>query len=292
MNMFKTVLVPLLGRGRDSEVLETAREVMLDMGGHLDCLYVHDDAADLIACMQTDAMGVPVTSPELITTLQQQALAQRAQARRAFDHFCQTRGIVSPTSPSAGRISASWRDVSDNVPATVSEAAHYSDAVIIERTPKPLEMSPADLGSIVIGAGRPVLLFPEDWRPRPIRHVAIAWKDTPEAARAVSTALPVLLQARQVSLFAASEDYTLNAAEKSVHACAAFLRWHGIDPEIRCMESDEEDAKALVFAGAAGVGADLVVMGAYGHSRLRELAFGGFTRRVLLESALATMLVH
>ena len=290
--MFKTVLVPLLGQGRDKDALETAREVMLDSGGHLDCLYVHDDAADIVSCIQSDALGVPVASPELVTALSEEARAQKAKAHQIFDHFCQAHGIAGHGSPGTGQLSASWREASDAVADTVAQAAHYTDAVFLQRDAKPLKPTSADLGRIVIGAGRPVLLFPEDWRPRPIRRVAIAWKDTTEAARAVSAALPVMTQARQISLFTASEGSGLKDAEKSVHACAAFLRWHGLEPEIRCMECDEGDAKALVFAEAAGVGADLVVMGAYGHTRLRELAFGGFTRRVLLENALPTMLVH
>lgn len=290
--MFKTVLVPLLGQGGDKEVLETAREIMLDNGGHLDCLYVHDDAAAIIACIQTDAMGVPVASPELIDALNQEAKAQKNQARQTFDHFCQIQGIAGQDTPKADRLSASWRHASADVASAISHNARYSDAAILKRTPKPFETSLSDLGRIAMGSGRPVLVFPEAWRPRPIRHVAIAWKDTAEAARAVSAAIPVMLQARQIVLLSASEDSELKDTKKSAHACAAFLRWHGLDPEVRCLESDKEDAKALVFAEAAGVGADLVVMGAYGHSRLRELAFGGFTRRVLSESDLPVMLVH
>ena len=290
--MFKIVLVPLLGLGGDKDVLETARQVMLDSGGHFDCLYVHDDAAAIVSCIQTDAMGVPVSSPELIDALNREARAQKAQARQTFDHFCQTHGIVGQGLPGAGRLSASWREVSDDVAVTISQASHFSDAVILKRNPKPLEPTFADIGRIVISSGRPVLAYPEDWRPRPIRRVAIAWKDTAEAARAISTAMPVMAQARQIFLFAASEGSDLKDTEKSAHACAAFLRWHGLDPEVHCMECDEEDAKSLVFATAAGVGTDLVVMGAYGHSRLREFAFGGFTRRVLSECSLPVMLVH
>ena len=290
--MFKTVLVPLLGQGGDKQALETAREVMLDNGGHLDCLYVHDDAAAIVSCIQTDAMGVPVASPELIDALNQEAKAQKAQAHKIFDHFCQTYGIAGQGSTSAGQLSASWRDKSDDVAATISQAAHYNDAVILKRDAKFLEPALSDLGRIVMGSGHPILIFPDDWQPRPIRRIAIAWKDTPETARAVSAAIPLMIQARQTFLFAVTEDARLKDTEKSAHACRAFLRRHGLEPQIHCMESDKEDAKAQVFAAAAGVGADLVVMGAYGHSRLREFAFGGFTRRVLFESDLPVMLVH
>ena len=107
--MFKTALVPLLGQENDKEALETAREIMLDDNGHLDCLYVRDDAAAIVSCIQTDALGVPVASPELIDALNREAEAQKARSRQAFDHFCHANGIVDQSSPGAGQLSAAWR---------------------------------------------------------------------------------------------------------------------------------------------------------------------------------------
>ena len=105
--MFKTVLVPLLGQGNDKETLEAAYEIMHSDGGHLDCLYVHDDAAEIVSCIQTDALGVPVATPELIDMLNREALAQKAKSHQIFDHFCQSHEVVRQTSASSGRLSAS-----------------------------------------------------------------------------------------------------------------------------------------------------------------------------------------
>lgn len=291
--MFKTLLIPLFGQNGDKETLELADEILRDAGGHLGCLYVHDDAAAVASCMQTDAMGVPIATPQLIAALNEEADNQKKKARRAFDRFCEKHAIRVQASPGGtDALSASWHEDNAEIVDSISCAARYHDAVIFKRGPKFADPSLASIGSITIGSGRAVLLFPEHWQPRPVRSVAVAWKDTPEAARAVGLALPVLKQSRHVFLFAASEGNQLDDAEKGLRACATFLRWHGIDAEIRCMESDEEDAKSLVFTEAAGAGAELIVMGAYGHSRMREFAFGGFTRRALAESAIPLMLVH
>lgn len=212
--MFKTVLVPLFGQGGDKQALETAREIMLDNGGHLDCLYVHDDAAAIISCIQTNAMGVPVASSGLIDALNQEAKTQKAQAHRIFDQFCQTYGIAGYSSPGGGQLSASWRDINDDVAATISQAAHYNDAVIFKRDPKSPEPALSDLGRILMSSGRPILIFPDDWQPRPIRRIAIAWKDTSETARAVSAAISVMAQARQTFLFAVTEDARLKDKKK------------------------------------------------------------------------------
>ena len=289
--MFKILLVPLFGQDGDKEALEAAYELLPDEGGHLNCLYVHDDAAAITSFVQADAMGAPVVTPQLIDMLNEDARAQKAKARRTFDHFCETHGLNDRASPGVAP-SASWNEISADMVESISQAARYNDAVILKRGPEFADPSLASVGGIAIGGGRAVLLFPEHWQPRPIRCAVVAWKDAPEAARAVSLALPVLQQARHVFIFSASETNKLENTERSARACGAFLRAHGLDSEIRCMESDEEDAKSLIFAEAAGVGADLIVMGAYGRSRLREFVFGGFTRRALAESAIPLMLVH
>ena len=252
---------------------------------------MHDDAAAITSFVQTDAMGIPVVTPHLIDVLNEDARAQKAKARRMFDHFRETHGLNDRASPGVAP-SASWNEISADMVESISQAARYNDAVILKRGPEFADPSLASVGGIAIGGGRAVLLFPEHWQPRPIRCAVVAWKDAPEAARAVSLALPVLQQARHVFIFSASETNKLENTERSARACGAFLRAHGLDSEIRCMESDEEDAKSLIFAEAAGVGADLIVMGAYGRSRLREFVFGGFTRRALAESAIPLMLVH
>jgi nucleotide-binding universal stress UspA family protein len=215
------------------------------------------------------------------------------RAKQTFDHFCKTFEISQAAQPSAasGR-SASWREISAGVVETISKAAHYNDAVVFRRTLDFAEPDFADIGKITISSGRPLLVFPDDWQPHPIRHIAIAWKDTPEAARAISSAMTVLKQARTIRLLSARETDVEASARESADACAAFLGWHGLDTEIFCIDADEDSAKERVFSDAAGTGAQLIVMGAYGHSRAHEFVFGGFTRRALRESAIPLLLMH
>jgi hypothetical protein len=181
--MFKILLVPLFGQDGDKEALEAADELLLDEGGHLNCLYVHDDAAAITSFVQADAMGAPVVTPQLIDMLNEDARAQKAKARRTFDHFCETHGLNDRASPGVA-LSASWHEISGDMVESISRAARYNDAVVLKRGPEFTDPSLASVGGIAIGAGRAVLLFPKHWQPRPIRCAAVAWKDTPEAARA------------------------------------------------------------------------------------------------------------
>ena len=292
--MFKTLLVPLFGQAGDKETLELAHGLLGQTGGHMSCLYVHDDAAAVSGCMQTDVYGVPIATPELIAAVEKECSALKARAKQTFDHFRKVFDVcdATPSLEAASTRSASWHEVNADIVESIAKAAHYNDAVVLRRGPKFAEPNYADIGKIAIGSGRPLLVFPDGWQPHPIRYIAIAWKDTPEAARAVSSALPVLKTAKTIRLLSARETDGEASARESADACAAFLAWHGLDAEISCIDADEDGAQERVFSDAAETGAELVVMGAYGHSRAHEFVFGGFTRHALRESALPLLLMH
>ena len=291
--MFRTVLVPQTGQSTDGKALEAAAVLMREGNGHMRCIYVHDDAAAIASTIQTDAMGVPVVTPDLITMLEKEATAQRLQARKAFDSFCKQNCIATTErDPNSGSLSASWSEVSADVVATIASESSYHDAVVMARDGDFAKPSSHDIGSIVISSGRPVVLVPATWRPQPFHKISIAWKETPEAARAVAAALPILEKAREVSVFCAAEDRELDVARKSAHDCGAYLKQHGIFSESRGLNADKADVSAVLLSEAMATGTDLLVLGAYGHSRLREFAFGGFTREALFNAPIPLFLMH
>ncbi|HEY8948710.1 MAG TPA: universal stress protein [Rhizomicrobium sp.] len=289
--MFKTVLVPQTGVETDRQSLEAAHGLMCETGGHLECLYVHDDAAAIAACIQTDAMGVPIVTPSLLTALDDEAKTQKLAAKQTFETFCKKQGVL-PASSGPHDLSAAWRAVSAGVVTTLTVEGYYHDATVLTRQPDLAALSVTDLGAIVISSGRPFVLIPEGWQPHPLANVAVAWKETPEAARAVAAALPVLKQAKTVTVLTVAEKNDARDARKAARACARYLKSHGIEAEGREVAADGEGAEASLFFAAAEHNADLVVMGAYGHSRLREFVLGGFTREVLLDAQIPVLLMH
>jgi nucleotide-binding universal stress UspA family protein len=291
--MFRTVLVPQTGQSTDGTALELANTLMHEGDGHLSCVYVHDDAAAIASTIQTDAMGVPVVSLGLIEALNEEANAQKLRAKEAFISFCKRNCIaVAEQKVSSGTLSASWKEINADVVTTIATESGYHDATIMARDGEFAEPSSHDIGSIVISSGRPVFLTPKIWKPRSFRKIAVAWKDTPEAARAVSAALPLLERAKEVSVFSATEDRALDAAKASARNCNDYLKQHGIFAESRGLDADKTDIAAVLFSEAKAIGADLLVLGAYGHSRLREFVFGGFTRDVLLDAQIPVLLMH
>ena len=156
-----------------------------------------------------------------------------------------------------------------------------------------------DTGELLMQAGRPVLVVPTG-APNNVPpgaatptldHAMIAWKDTRETRRAVLDALPLLQRFTQVSVVEAATKDDMAGARQHVADVAAWLGRHGIVADSKAVHRSGDDA-AQLDGLAQERGADLVVAGAYGHSRVREWALGGVTRSLLLHSHRCSLLSH
>src|SRR5262249_22751403 len=150
-----------------------------------------------------------------------------------------------------------------------------------------------DPGVILLRAGRPVLVVPEAVAPPQLRHVIVAWKDTRECRRAVRDALPFLQQADEVLIVAIDESEPASAAKKNLSDVAGYLRRSGVAAPPREMwRRARGPIAAELLHLARDEGADLIVAGGYGHSRLGEWIFGGVTHELLGSSPICCMLSH
>jgi nucleotide-binding universal stress UspA family protein len=148
-----------------------------------------------------------------------------------------------------------------------------------------------DTGELLMQAGRPVLVVPPGAATPSLDHAMVAWKDTRETRRAVLDALPLLQRATRVSVVEAAAKEDMAGARQHVADVTAWLGRHGIAADAQAMHRDGDDAGQLDGL-AQGRGADLVVAGAYGHSRVREWALGGVTRSLLLHANRCSLLSH
>ncbi|UPJ67618.1 universal stress protein [Bradyrhizobium sp. 191] len=151
--------------------------------------------------------------------------------------------------------------------------------------------SPKDL---VLQAGRPLLVVPDRVNWLDLRNVLVAWKDTPEARRAVTDALPMLRKARDITIVEIPEQGNdRSAVMAGVIDVAAWLGRHGVTATARVSEAARDESPAAHLEKVAGdVGAGLIVAGAYGHSRFRELILGGVTQYLVTQTARSVLLSH
>lgn len=136
------------------------------------------------------------------------------------------------------------------------------------------------VADLVLLSGRPVLIVPAAPVSHTFEHILVGWKDTREARRAVVDALPLLNKAAQVTVVQIAAEVNLHEVRAKLTEVERWLKGHGIDAEMIASQSTGHDAKSFDTI-AQRQHADLVVAGAYGHSRLREWAFGGFTSELM-----------
>jgi len=173
----------------------------------------------------------------------------------------------------------------------VADQARAADLIITapHRRIDPSRRVP--VGDLVMRAGRPLLIVPQWAAALALGHALVAWKDSPEARRAVHDALPFLKHARQVTVVAIASGAELETAREAIGDVARWLSAHGIAADTLAMPSRGSDASRL-DAIATELGADLLVAGAYGHNRAREWLFGGVTQDLLLDPCRHTLLSH
>ncbi len=146
-------------------------------------------------------------------------------------------------------------------------------------------------GGLVLQVGRPVLIVPLAARELRLEHVLIGWKDTRESRRAIVDALPLLKQAGRVTIGAIAKEEDLEAVRARLADVVNWLARHAVVAQQVASPSIGEDAHAL-WALAQDLGADVVVAGAYGHSRLREWVLGGVTKDLLLSKDRYSLISH
>ena len=143
-------------------------------------------------------------------------------------------------------------------------------------------------GTVALECGRPVLVVPPEKDYLAAHKVVVAWKDTREARRAVRDALPILKKANEVVVMTAAPAFRDAGAED----VSIWLDRHGVRSRVSVHASEVEDVAADLINVADDIGADLIVSGAYGHSRTREWFFGGATRDLLETSKHCLFMSH
>jgi nucleotide-binding universal stress UspA family protein len=177
-----------------------------------------------------------------------------------------------------------------DVSREISRLARYFDATVLQQ-PDPAGTESADLiEAVLFGSGRPVLVVPFRQGPTQFKAVLIAWDEGRPAARAVADALPLLAMAERVEVVTVG-DLRGDRSRLSSHLVRHLAR-HGIEAQMTSLANDQGSVASALLSHAADVKADLIVMGGYGHSRLREIVLGGTTRRILQTMTIPVLMAH
>lgn len=184
-----------------------------------------------------------------------------------------------------------WRSAIDTPLPYITRNARAADIVVVARqssldTPQGrMALTPADL---VMDLGRPLLVAPPDVAELSAENIVIAWRDTREARRAVWDALPFLKRAETVTIVCVGEG----AAEQGTHDVRDYLALHGVAADLDVRPKITNFAAQELIDCARRQNADLIVSGAYGHSRMREWLLGGMTADLLESTPVCCLMSH
>lgn len=286
MTAYRTILVCL----SDSESAEATLGLALLLGrahhAHVEAIHVRPDPAAAVPLIGEGMSGAMVE--EMLAAAETQAAERAGRVRAVFDAVCARTGAAMAAEPEPEpQFSVSWREETGREEEVLANAGRLTDLVVFAH-PDPERDSPSimSLNAVLMESGRPVLLAPPVLPAGLGRQVAVFWNGSAEASRAVQGARPILKRAETVSILSAVEEGGVSPGE-----LAGYLAWHGVKAQVHSFAGGSHVGPALLKE-AGDMGADLVVMGAYTHSRLRQLILGGVTRHVLHAAQLPVLLCH
>ena len=287
------ILTPLAGGPGDEEAAAAAFAIAHHIQAFVEGLHVSANLA-LSYPVYGEGMGGGVTK-ELIEAAKEAADAQGAAAKSVFETAASAAAApldgVTPSGPIYG-----GRFVSvEGLPAeAISKHARLADLVVFSaKTCRPSSVLGDALSEVLLIERRPALIAPEEGRVSLDAPIAIAWDGSGEAASALLAARPFLARASMIHILQVEND--IEFADRDVAACEAaadYIKLLGRSAEIERFARGEDTTAGAIQARVEALGAGLLVMGAYGHSRLREWITGGVTVRMLRESSIPLLLAH
>ncbi len=286
----KTILAPVSGAARDDLTLAAAMTVARDFDAHVDALFVRLPASASVPMIGEGVSGAVIE--QLMNAADEEWTRREATARHAFERAVGEFDVPLQDEP-PGPISATaaWRETIGSEDEVVSVAGHLSDLVVLGHQRDEIEdvQLTLTLEAALFQGSRPVMLAPKVPGQRIGGVVAIAWNGSAEAARAVAGAMPFLHKADAVHILTAETRKTDPSAADGL---TDYLAWHGILAAAKPVAPSDASVGAALLLTAEDLGADLLVMGGYTHSRLRQLILGGVTRHIIGNAELPVLMNH
>lgn len=286
----KTILTLIGGGERDAVVFDTALAAARALSAHLDFLHIHVGAGEAARYAHAEFARGPALRNAL-DDLQHKAETFSELAASHIRDLCARSQIeICQTPTQAQHVTASFREEKDAALERLTFHARHSDLIVMGRARQTQGLPPDTLERLILSCGRPVLVAASAAPQTLTGTVMVCWKESVNAARAVTAATPVLAKAKHV-VFTAVVERDAGVAE-AVDDLARQFAWNGIATDVRLIAANGHKIPDLLATAAEDCGADLVVMGAYGHSRAREILFGSCTEAFVRHADRPILLMH
>jgi len=290
----RRILVPVRGDGKGEGVLDHAVSLARRFQAHVDVLHCRPRPEDMLP------FGVSVPAmlrKNILASAGTVADQEERKVKDRFDAYCERNDLTVVDGPPGpdDRVSLSWREESGKQAAVVAVHGRLADLIAVAQPDRERNLGLNTLEAALLETGKPVLLCP----PQPVEpgepvetcgsHIAVAWNGSVESARAVTIGLPLLAAAESVTILALSDG-----AQKPLgpEALKDYLAGHGIAAGVETEKSKATAVGGALLKMARESGGDLLLMGAYGQSRRRELVMGGVTQHIIDHADMPVLLTH
>jgi nucleotide-binding universal stress UspA family protein len=285
----RTILVPIRGDGRGESVLDHALALGRRFNAHLAVVHCRSRPEDMLPF----GVFVPTSFRRQITS-SATALAddEESRIRALFKDYCSRHDLAITENNLAAprdRPSASWSEATGKQAAVVAVRGRLADVIVVAQPDRDRNLGVNTLEAALLQTGRLVLLGPDAPVASLGRHVAIGWNGSSEAALAVTAALPILLAADQVTVLAAMTGRKPDLGPEELQA---YLASHDCRAEIRSFEARATEVGQGLLGAAKAAAADLLLIGAYGQTRRRDLVMGGVTQHIVDHVDLPVPMIH
>lgn len=284
---YKRILAPFDGTEAGLAAVETALDVAAIFGAHVDVLFIRDTAERLAQVIRPVFGGEGFE--EMVSTAEERVHDQQEVAEAAYRALVDRRGLAEHARPDAAQgFSVAWEMVEGAIGYVVAERGAVHDLTVVGHPMREGIANTRDVAEAALfSTGRPALVAPASEPASLGKRILIGWNRSAQSARAVAAAMPLICRSEAVHIFSVKTGAKRGAAPDTV---AEYLAWHGVTATVQEIEPDYRVIGEALLEDAAEFQADLLVMGAYSHNRLRELILGGVTTYVLANAELPVLM--
>lgn len=273
---YKTILVHCDASPKVGQRLGVAVELAKRNAAHLIGVHVRGPFVAPVFADGTTPMDA------LYTAYEAAAKADESVAAAAFA------AAVKPAN-----LSAEWTVAQGYAEEQLALRVRYADLLVLGQSDPEGRVPPVAPESVVMAAGRPAIVVPHvGTESPPGRTILLCWSATRESARAATEALPMLRQAAKVVVLIVGAEHPPAGAGEPGADLKSWLARHGIDAVVQHDVASDSDVGSVILSRAADNAADLIVMGLYGHSRLRQMVLGGVSRTMLASMTVPVLMAH
>jgi nucleotide-binding universal stress UspA family protein len=287
----RSIFVPIGGGESDTAVMETALAIATPLSAHLEFMHVRIEAGEAARHTPHVDFARGVALHNALAELEQDAATRAAGADRHVREFCSRRGIAMRDRPGwSHHVTAHWREERGPAMEQLLFHARHHDLTVMARHSKADGVAANRLETVLLQSGRPLVIAPAKVSASALHRVLVCWKESADAARALTAAMPILMKADKVDVVALPEKGQI--VEGGLAEVVRQLQWSGISADYAVLGDKGLPVSATLLAAARERNAGLMVMGGYGHSHTRQFVFGGCTRDMLEGADIAVLLAH